>query len=273
QADGSYKITFTEPLAEDDVVTTVIKGLIPAETPADGDDQIGGDGYDPGTSDPDGDGDKPANDNTVENPDDNAIYNGDINTVIKITSDDPSGEFRPGSGVTYTATSTVTDGPVKDAVVIIGEDPDAPFTDEAPVLKKKAADGTETDLVEGTDYTAEKQADGSYKITFTEPLAEDDVVTTVIKGLIPAETPADGDDQIGGDGYDPGTSDPDGDGDKPANDNTVENPDDNAIYNGDINTVIKITSDEPDGVFRKGSGVTYTATSTVTDGPVKDAVV
>ncbi|WP_177180142.1 hypothetical protein, partial [Corynebacterium spheniscorum] len=125
---------------------------------------------------------------------DPGVFIGDINTVIKITSDEPDGVFRKGSGVTYTATSTVTDGPVKDAVVIIGEDPDAPFTDEAPVLKKKAADGTETDLVEGTDYTAEKQADGSYKITFTEPLAEDDVVTTVIKGLIPAETPADGDD-------------------------------------------------------------------------------
>ncbi|WP_221930366.1 hypothetical protein, partial [Klebsiella pneumoniae] len=162
------------------VVKTVIEGTVATEKPEGGDGVIGGDGYKPGTTDPDGEGGKPGNENTVD-PDNSTgdkvdYFTGDINTVVKITDANGDGVFEPGEGVTYTGTSTVTGGSVEKPVIVINQDPDAPFNEGAvPTVTKNG------EPVPAEDYTA-SVVDGKVTVTFNKPLAENDVVKTVIEG-------------------------------------------------------------------------------------------
>ncbi|WP_177964923.1 hypothetical protein, partial [Klebsiella michiganensis] len=180
--------------------------------------------------DPDAEGPKDPTAN-VKDPDTNTgkpvdSYPGKIDTVVKITdttgggSDgtEPDGKFSAGEDVTYTGTSTVTGGSVEKPVIVINQDPDAPFkADVVPTVTKNGQP------VPAEDYTAEV-VDGKVTVTFNKPLAENDVVETVIEGAVAAEKPEGGDGVIGGDGYKPGTTDPDGEG--------VKDPVDNTVYPG-----------------------------------------
>ncbi|KAA8721957.1 hypothetical protein, partial [Corynebacterium spheniscorum] len=283
QPDGSFEIDFKDPVDEGSQIITTIDGQVAAEKPADGDGVIGGDGYKPGTTDPDGEGEKPEVPNTLDpsneagNPVD--YYIGKINTVVGITDADGDGVFSAGDDVTYTATSTVVGGPVEKPVIVLNQDADAPFkADAVPTVTKNGQP------VPQEDYTAEV-VDGKLTVSFKTPLEADDVIVTKIDGQVAKETPEGGDGIIGGDDYQPGTTDPDAEGPKDPTAN-VKDPDTNTgkpvdLYPGKIDTVVKITDTtgggpdgtEPDGKFAAGEGVTYTGTSTVTGGSVEKPVI
>ncbi|AZA14421.1 Rib/alpha-like domain-containing protein [Corynebacterium choanae] len=135
---------------------------------------------------------------------------GTIDTQVKITKPDGSAlddTVTPDTKVTYEATSTVSNGDTAaGATVTIKPDPDAPFDKDAvPQLTK---DGQPLTVDE--DYSVVTNDDGSITITFKEPLTDGTVITTKIPATVVGDA-ADGDKEVGGDGYtDSGTSDVDG---------------------------------------------------------------